>query len=36
MESQYLSCSCSITEEVVIEDKKIEEFNANKMYESFF
>ena len=36
MESQYLSCSCSITEEVEIENIKNEEFNTKKLYQSFY
>ena len=36
MESQYLSCSCSITEEVDIENVKNEEFNTKKLYQSFY
>ena len=36
IESKYLSCSCSINEEVNIVHKKSDKFNAKKIYESFY
>ena len=36
MESKYISCSCSINEEVNNEHKKSDKFNPKKIYESFY
>ena len=36
MESKYLTCSCSVNEEVNNEHKKSDKFNAKKIYESFY
>ena len=36
MESKYISCSCSINEEVNKEHKKSDKFNPKKIYESFY
>ena len=36
MESKYISCSCSINEEVNNEHKKSNKFNPKKIYESFY
>ena len=36
IESQYLTCSCSINENVTLEHKKNDKFNAKKIYEIFY
>ena len=36
VDSQYLSCSCSINEDANNEHKKSDKFNAKKIYESFY
>ena len=36
METKYISCSCSINEEVNNEHKKSDKFNPKKIYESFY
>ena len=36
IESEYLNCSCSIEENVNLEHKKSDKFNAKKIYESFY
>ena len=36
MESEYLNCSCSITEDYNDGNEKVEKFTAKKIYESFY
>ena len=36
VDSQYLSCSCSINEDANNEHKKSDKFNSKKIYESFY
>ena len=36
VESQYLTCSCSVIEDATFEHKKSDKFDAKKIYESFY